>query len=203
MTHLPPTFFGVWPSSRPFLTFVYGPFILVANSIGELMTCPETEPTSFWPLIPLFFHPLTGTPSGSGLATVPTQLQLDITTVEAALEQFLDAGLASSTRKVYSAGWNRYLRFTRQFQLLPVPVSMEKVTLFVTFLGSQGLAVFTIESYLAALHHVRLMSDPYNISPSFHSPHMAVLLHRIRRSQSVQGPHRVRLPITATSTHQD
>ena len=118
--------------------------------------------------------------------------------MEAALQQLLDAGLADSTKKVYSAGWNRYLSFTQLFQLPPVPVSTENVTLFVAFLGSQGLAVSTIKSYLAALRHARLMADPHNISPSFHSPHMAVLLRGIRRSQSLQGPRRIRLPITAT-----
>ena len=118
--------------------------------------------------------------------------------METALHQFLDAGLAASTKKVYAAGWNRYQGFTQSFQLASIPITVENVTLFVAFLGSQGLATSTIESYLAALRHFQLRLDPSNTTPSFHSPHMSVLLRGIRRSQALQGPRRVRLPITAT-----
>ena len=118
--------------------------------------------------------------------------------METALHQFLDAGLAASTKKVYAAGWSRYQRFIQSFHLALLPISTENVTLFVAFLGSQGLAVSTIESYLAALRHFQLRMDPSNTSPSFHSPHMSVLLRGIRRSQALQGPRRIRLPITST-----
>ena len=114
------------------------------------------------------------------------------------MQQFLEAGLAPSTRKVYTAGWNRYIKFTNSLNLPPQPINVDKVTLFVAFLGSEGLAVSTIESYLAALRHYRLVTDPSNMAPSFHSPHMSVLLRGIRRTQVLKAPPRVRLPITAT-----
>ena len=104
--------------------------------------------------------------------------------MEIALHQFLDAGLAASTKKVYAAGWNRYQGFTQSFQLASIPTTVENVTLFV--------------SYLAAPRHFQLRLDPSNTTPSFHSPHMSVLLQGICRSQALQGPRRVRLPITAT-----
>ena len=112
--------------------------------------------------------------------------------------QFLEAGLASSTKKVYAAGWNRYCKFTNLYSISPNPITIEKATLFVAFLGTQGLAVSTIESYLAALRHMLVMSNPSCTNPSFHSPHMTVLLRGIKRVQSQAGPRLLRLPITAS-----
>lgn len=90
------------------------------------------------------------------------------------------------------------MSFVRAFSLPATPVTPEKATLFVAFLGSEGLCVSTIESYLAALQHFQVLSDPSCMLPSFHSPHMKVLLQGIRRDQAQQGPARVRLPITAS-----
>lgn len=74
---------------------------------------------------------------------------------------------------------------------------METVTLFVAWLGAEGLAISTIESYLAGLRHYRLMADPSCMFPSLQSPHMKVLLRGIKRVQAQQGsPPQVRLPIT-------
>ena len=118
--------------------------------------------------------------------------------MEAALQQFLEAGLAPSTRKVYTAGWNRYLKFGHTFNIACLPVTSEKATLFVAFLGTQGLSLSTIESYLSALRHMRLTLAPSDPCPSLHSPHMTLLLRGIRRSQAQSGPRLVRLPITPT-----
>ena len=89
--------------------------------------------------------------------------------MEATLQQFLEEGLAPSTRKVYQARLNRYLAFTGAFHLSSEPLTTEKVTLFVAFLGAEGLSVSTIQSYLAALRHNKLLSDPHGSNPSFHS----------------------------------
>ena len=87
------------------------------------------------------------------------------------MRQFLEQGLAASTRKVYKAGWNRYIAFGGSFNIPPSPLTTEKVTLFVAYLGSEGLSVSTIQSYKAALRHFQILADPGNCSPSFHSPH--------------------------------
>ena len=44
---------------------------------------------------------------------------------------------------------------------------MEKVTLFVAFLGAQGLSVSMIESYLAALWHFRMLIGPSRVALRF------------------------------------
>ena len=70
-----------------------------------------------------------------------------------------------STRKVYAAGWKRYQSFATAFSLPAFPISYENATLFVAFLGAEGLSVSTIKSYLTALRYFRLHSDPANLSP--------------------------------------
>lgn len=57
----------------------------------------------------------------------------------------------------------------------------------------------TIESYLAALRHFRVVTDPHCTLPTLHSPYMKVLLWGIRRVQAQQAPARVRLPITTSA----
>ena len=80
----------------------------------------------------------------------------------------------------------------------PISLTTEKVTLFVAYLGSEGLSISTIQSYMAALHHFLIVADPGNSSPSFHSPHMAIILRGIKRCQSLQGPKTIWLPVTAS-----
>ena len=54
----------------------------------------------------------------------------------------------------------------------------------------------TIESYLAALRHLKLMQDPTCANPSCLSPYLKVLLRGIKRVNARMGG-KVRLPITA------
>ena len=104
--------------------------------------------------------------------------------------------MAASSMKVYKAGWNRYQAFARLFQLAPQPITTEKVTLFIAFLGTQGLAPSTIESYLAGLRHFRLTTDPSLSDPSIHSPYVNLLLKGIRRTYAAKADPLVRLPVT-------
>ena len=78
-------------------------------------------------------------------------------------------------------------------------MTIESATLFAAFLGTEGLSAATIESYLAALRHIRVLANPGCLAPSLHSPHMKVLLRGIRRLHAQQdSSSRIRLPITAS-----
>ena len=127
-----------------------------------------------------------------------THARLDIAAVEGAVQQFLDAGLAPSTRRTYAAAWKRYQSFANTFSLPLLPISQEKVTLFVAFLGTEGLSVSTVETYLAALRYFRIRSDPSDTFPSLHTPHMKILLRGIARAGTLRNHSLVRLPITAS-----
>ena len=90
------------------------------------------------------------------------------------------------------------MAFTRAFGFPPTPVTQETVTLFVAYLGAEGLSVSTIESYLAALRYFRIMADPSCTLPSFHTPHMKILLRGIQQLHSQPSGARHRLPITVS-----
>ena len=78
--------------------------------------------------------------------------------------------------------------FTRSFGLHSSPLTAEKVTRFVAYLGSQGLSISTIQSYMAALRHFQVLANPASQAPFFYSLHMAVLLRGIKRYQAQQNP---------------
>ena len=82
-------------------------------------------------------------------------------------------------------------------QLPASPMTQETVTLFVAYLGAQHLTESTIRSYLAALRHSRLMSDPACLDPSLFSPHLKVLLRGIKQVKT-SARTSVCLPITAS-----
>ena len=88
--------------------------------------------------------------------------------------------------------------FSSQFSISPSPITVEKVTLFVAFLGNQSLAVSTIESYIAALRFFRILSDPSCLTPSFHTPYINLLIRGIKRTNATRKAAHVRLPITIT-----
>ena len=98
--------------------------------------------------------------------------------------------------KTYKAGWSKYQKFTYQFHLSPHPITGEKVTLFISYMGAQGLAASTIDVYLAGLRFFRLLADPTCIAPSFHTPYVNLIIRGIKRVNAGKGSTRIRLPIT-------
>ena len=100
--------------------------------------------------------------------------------------------------KVYRAGWSRYQAFAEQFDIAPTPITSEKATLFIAHVGAQGLAVSTIEAYLAGLRHYRIRGDPSDMNPSLHTPFINLMLRGIKRVNAAKKPTQVRLPITVT-----
>ena len=87
------------------------------------------------------------------------------------------------------------------FSLEAYPIDSEKVTLFVAFLGVQGLSLSTIESYLSALRHYCLIANPGSLTPSFRTPFMSLLLRGIKRTNLHTQKSVVRLPITISLMH--
>ena len=73
-----------------------------------------------------------------GESDLPASSGLGIRALESNFQSFLEAGITESTMKVYRAGWSRYQTFANQFEIASTPVTPEKVTLFVAYLGSKG-----------------------------------------------------------------
>ena len=98
--------------------------------------------------------------------------------------------------KTYRAGWKKYQDFSASFALSPKPITLEKVTLFIAYAGTQGLAASTIEVYLAGLRFFRLLDDPTCSAPTFHTPYTNLITRGIRRVNAARMPSQIRLPIT-------
>ena len=90
-----------------------------------------------------FPHP--GQP-GVTSSPVPGASRLDLSELEGKVREFLEAGLAQSTKQVYRAGWKWYIAFAGLVAIPAMPNTSESVTLFAAFLGAEGLAVMSISS---------------------------------------------------------
>ena len=60
--------------------------------------------------------------------------------LEKSVQCFLEAGLTDYSKRVYKAGWQQYLAFCQKFALPSISITQENATLFVAFLGAEGLA---------------------------------------------------------------
>lgn len=119
---------------------------------------------------------------------------LDLQQVEAALEQFYTHGLAASTQKSYSTGQKRFLAFCRKFKFEPFPPSERTLLLFIAHLGSEGLAMATIKSYLSAIRN--LLINNGIASPLIYTARVELVIRGIKRVKGGAGTD-TRLPITA------
>ena len=96
--------------------------------------------------------------------------------------------------RTYRAGWKKYPDFSASFALSPKPITLEKVTLFIAYAGTQGLAASTIEVYLAGLF--RLLADPTHSVPTFHTPYTNLIIRGIRRVNAARTHSQIWLLIT-------
>ena len=86
-------------------------------------------------------------PSGASTA------RLDVHSLVPIVQKLFAAGIAPSTRKVYSTGGRRYEDFCTLSKLKPYPTSEKILALFVGYLYMEGLAPGTIKSFLAAVRY--------------------------------------------------
>lgn len=115
--------------------------------------------------------------------------------MEAALQQFYERGLASSTRKSYSSGQKRFLDFCSKFNLIPIPPSEHTLLLFISKLGMDGLAMATIKCYLSSVR--QLLIDTGISSPVIYTPRIELVIRGIKRAKVGSGTGKdSRLPIT-------
>lgn len=110
------------------------------------MIYPRTEHT--WFAIAVVPSTPAGHPRTAGLPATGLN-HLGIRDLEAAVDLFLEAGLAESSKKAYQAGWQKFLAICHSFHLPQTPITKETTTLFAAFLATKRKACSTIESYLA------------------------------------------------------
>ena len=110
----------VCPLAKPFLGGLFQ--VLRGARAGQPRRLNATMQPLFGPLLMCILHPFTGAP-GTDSAPLSGTSGLDISSLEGALYKFMEAGLSDSTRRVYRAGWNHFLSFTRAFSLPATPIT--------------------------------------------------------------------------------
>ena len=103
----------------------------------------------------------------------------------------LSDALAPSTKKAYSRAWDRYNNYASIHQLpVTLPLKVEHLACFVTFLFQKGLSSSSISSTLSALSYIHKL---YCLNDPTRAFHITQLMTSIRRHRpSVDG----RQPIT-------
>ena len=90
--------------------------------------------------------------------------------------------------RTYRAGWKKYRDFSTSFAVSPKPITLEKVTLFIAYAGTQGLAASTIEVHLVGLRLFCLLADPTCSAPTFHTLYTNLIIQGIRRVNTARTP---------------
>ena len=119
--------------------------------------------------------------------------------MDAALQNFIDKGLAASTKRTYGAGARHFHEFCTKYNIFnPFPITEHTLCYFATYLATLELSPQTIKTYLSAARnqHVSLgFPDPRDQSSL---PLLKRVQAGIQRVQAMKPGNckRVRLPVT-------
>uniref|UniRef100_A0A1X7VKM6 Core-binding (CB) domain-containing protein n=1 Tax=Amphimedon queenslandica TaxID=400682 RepID=A0A1X7VKM6_AMPQE len=125
--------------------------------------------------------------------------QLDVSSLERAVQGFFSLGLAQSSKSSYSTAQKRYLSFCASLQLCPLPLSERSLCLFAAYLANQGFQSRSIASYLSALRHLQIAAG-LQAPPTDSWPWLHYVTRGIKRSQCLSN--RTCFPITASIMRQ-
>ena len=102
-------------------------------------------------------------PPGSGVSGDSPATGLAFSKLVPVIQQLLAAGVAPSTRRVYTCGALRYQEFSNFIGMEAYPTSERSLLLFVSFLFTENLAPSTIKTYLAVVRYEQIgrgLGDP-------------------------------------------
>eukprot|EP00731_Ephydatia_muelleri_P033273 Em0027g21a len=106
--------------------------------------------------------PLQGSRAGPA-ATSFGAPGLDISHLDSVVRQLFSAGLATSTKKTYKTGGDRYVDFCTKAGITAFPVSERALSLFAASLFNDGLSGNTAKTYLAGIRYTQIamgLPDP-------------------------------------------
>ena len=119
---------------------------------------------------------------------------MDIASLGPTVQRLFQAGLASSTQRVYAAGKKKYLSFCSKCGVPPVPVTEQGLVCFVASMVKQGLKHPTIKVYLSAVRHLQISMGGGD--PRVGSMPQLELVVRGSKKEQAKCPQATRLPIT-------
>ena len=134
-------------------------------------------------------------PKESPQASGGTAARLDLTSLDATVQELFSAGIAPSTQKTYRSGSKRFIHFCEQYGISePFPVNEQVLVYFVASLYRGGLSGGTVKSYLAAVRHAQIalgLGDPH----SAEMPQLEYVSKGVKKMTAARVA-RTRLPIT-------
>ena len=94
---------------------------------------------------------------------------MDITSVDRAVQRYLEKCVAPSTRASYASAHRRYISFCANLPgSQPFPLTEGTLTRFAAFLGLQNLKHRTIKGYLSGLRFAQIhqgLGNPFHGQP--------------------------------------
>ena len=120
--------------------------------------------------------------------------RLDLLSLGPTVQRLLQAGLAPSTQRTYTAGKKKYLGFCQKCNISPLPATKQKLLNFVAWMVRQGLKYQTVKCYLSAVRHLQVSCGGGD--PRVDSMPLLELAVRGARKEQAGTPKQTRLPIT-------
>ena len=91
---------------------------------------------------------------------VGTECSVDLGHLEEMVSSLVDASIAPTTKRVYMSGQRKYLE---SIQCQPLPMTEDRVCLFVAYLTDLGLKHSSIKGYLSAVRHLQVVAGLGNL----------------------------------------
>ena len=117
--------------------------------------------------------------------------------MEKLVQFYFTKGLAPSTQRTYKAAQERYLKFCRDGNFDPLPLTQSMLCAYVSFLANDNLKHSTLKVYLSAARNLQIsagMPDPFG-GVAFHQ--LQQVMRGIKRAEAEKGVGaKQRLPIT-------
>ena len=124
---------------------------------------------------------------------LPDVPSVAVAQLNAAVQSYLNLGIAASTKKAYNTGLRKYATFCMDTYHQLHPICEDTLLLFVTYLAQQHLSYPTIQVYLSAVRHNQITTGK---SWPTAAPRLNYVLKGIRKSSAITNQPKERLPIT-------
>ena len=118
--------------------------------------------------------------------------------MEIAVQQYIEADVAPSTRRTYQCGIRKFTNFCISYDYDILPVSQDTLCLFVAHLANEGYSHQTIKTYLAAVRYLQVINNLMPVPLSSMHKLQLVIAGTRRRLPLLVDSRRQRLPITTS-----
>jgi len=115
--------------------------------------------------------------------------------LSAAIQDYFSMGNSAATTKIYKSGLHQYVTFCSKINQPPIPVSEDRLLLFVTHLVHQNLSYVTIQVYLSAVRYSRVTTSKSTATDTQITSQLHYVLDGIWKTCAMTHQPKERLPI--------